>query len=400
MLTLYKPSLTELITKVQGINSRPEGHANECLQVQETLIRRITYIERQIRKARATIKELKKTLGSQLPVRLSKEQSLATKNRITDLHSQIDEYQDLLIIFRLIGDALAFSYISPWDIKPFVFKESAGALSGKKGSRLERRILRELSAKGYVVILNDLTNCLRYGDFSVIIGTRFLIMEAKSSKHRTERTERQSSELTNLLTYINTDRTDRLYDREGAYLRVSAHNAPIYYRNELNLVIDNALTTGFGHLEVENGLHYLVMTKFNPEKIEEIYTNRKGPIVTSSVDIFTSAASAYYPLTLSIRNPAALYRLYQGQLLIIVLVDLGVVSERLKSHGQIMEWDPDDDEWVLKIASEHPAGADFEPTKVGRHYLGRVFAEFLSLDWLLTNVLNLKDKLVAGEFEV
>jgi Holliday junction resolvase len=399
MLTYYKPSLTELITQVQHIHSEPEGHANECLQVQETLIRKITYIERQIRKTRVTIKELKRTLGSQLPVRLNKEQSLVIKKRIADFHSRIDEYQDLLVIFRLIGDALAFSYISPWDIKPFVFKEHAGALSRKKGARLERRILRRIFAEGYVAILNDLTNCLRYGDVTAIKGERFLILEAKSSRNLTDRTERQVGELNNLLTYILTDRTDRLYGREGAFLRTSLPSAPIYHHDELNLVIDKALTAGIGYLEVESGLHYLALTKFDPQIIDDIYANRKGQILIDSVDVFNSTTSAYYPLTLSIRNPKALFKLYQGQLSINVIVDLGVVSERLKSSGQIPEWAVDDDEWVLGISSEHPISEDFEPTKISRHFFGRIFAEFLSLEWLVAETVNLKAKAMAGAFD-
>lgn len=396
MLTFYKSSLIKLFAHVQRIHSEPEGLVSECLQVQEALIRRITYIERQIRKLKAAIRELKKTLGSQLPMRLDKERSLAIKNRIADFHSQIDDYQDLLVIFRWIGDALAFSYLNPWDIKPFVFKESAGALSRKKGARLERQILRRLFAEGHIAILNDLTNCLRYGDITVIKDDRFLILEAKSGKHRTDRDERQVSELNNLLAYVHTDYTDRLYNREGKFWRVSAQSKPIYYHDELNRVTDQALTEGIGYLEVESGLHYLAVTRFDPEVLNRIYANRKGKILAASVDYLDHANSAYYPLTLSIRNPEALYKLCRGQLSINVMVDLGVMSERLESSGLIMELASDDGEWVISIASERPSSEEFEPMKISRHYFGRIFAEFLSLEWLLREIVDLRGRAVAG----
>lgn len=166
MLSRHKQTLIRLFTQCQKIYANPQESGKDCLDVQETLIRKITYIESRIRDRKEAIKKLKNQMGKS-EIRLSKEEARKTKDKIENYHYQIDRYQDLATVYRNVGDALAFSYIDKWNIKPLAIKEAPGSLSRKKGSRLERKILRRAFALGRIVLLYNITNCLRFGDITV-----------------------------------------------------------------------------------------------------------------------------------------------------------------------------------------------------------------------------------------
>lgn len=194
MLTSYRNTISSLLLKVQRIRVEPLKSQDLCLEVQETLIRKISYFEKRIRFLKAQIKSSKQLLRTKISPPLTKPQAAALKLHIEDGYYLIDQYQRLQFLFRTIGDALAFIYLDTWDIKPMAFKESPGAISGKKGARLERKILRAIVRSGYVAILNDLTNCLRFGDITVVRDGFPQILEVKSSKAKDARSNRQISE--------------------------------------------------------------------------------------------------------------------------------------------------------------------------------------------------------------
>ncbi|HMN15216.1 MAG TPA: hypothetical protein PKD55_23095 [Bellilinea sp.] len=136
MIRYYKSSLISLFIKLQEFHNDPNHSSFRCLEIQEELISKISYIESQIKKRKGLVKKLKKQLGTKREVKLSKEESKSIKNKITQMQRQIDEYQEITYIFREIGDGIAFTLIDKWDIKPFIFKETAGFISGKKGCRV------------------------------------------------------------------------------------------------------------------------------------------------------------------------------------------------------------------------------------------------------------------------
>jgi hypothetical protein len=70
----------------------------------------------------------------------------------------------VISVLRSIGDAIAFIYGNRWDIKQMVMKEESGFITGKRGTRLERKILRKAFEIGATVVMNDLTHTLRHGD--------------------------------------------------------------------------------------------------------------------------------------------------------------------------------------------------------------------------------------------
>lgn len=380
MISHHKQTLISLFEKCYKIYSKPQESAKECLEVQEVLIQKISYIERKIRERRREIKALKSELGGR-EVRLSKDDARKAKDKIKRCQYQIDEYQDLIMIYRDVGDALAFSYIDRWDIKPLSIKEAPGTLSGKSGSRLERKILRKTFSLGHIVLLNDITNCLRYGDITVPKNGKFMVIEAKSGKHQTERDVRQAAEANKLLNFLVTDNTDNLYKQDGIFQRVGFGEEEKHYRDKVKELIFEAIKNETSVAEVENGLFYIVSTHFKPEVASDLFKKCVGRPLAGLITR-SNTGKAYFPILLTIQDSELAYRFYNGQISIVTILDLGVIENKLRSHNLNFHFIENDEDWMAEITkNETPI------MKIGRPLWHRLYSEFISLDWFINEII-------------
>lgn len=168
-----------------------------ALEIQEELLKRVGRAEFLIRKTRLANKEIKAKLSRRGNGR---EESKALKNRYSASETKIAQQKTLLNVLRSVGDAIAFIYGDRWDLKQLAMKEDPGFITSKRGTRLERMILRRSFALGATVVMNDLTHTLRHGDITVFRPdlwpkgeSPFLLIEAKSGHggniHRAKRQE-------------------------------------------------------------------------------------------------------------------------------------------------------------------------------------------------------------------
>lgn len=397
MLIAYRKTLLELFSKIQRLSSVPHRNAKLSLEIQETLIRRITYVESKIRKLKIEINEYRRELGTKRNLPLTKEETKQIKQAVeADLYL-IDRYDELIFIFRSVGDAIAHTYINKWDIKPMAFKESPGFISGKKGSRLERQILRRSSGMGVPVILNDLTNCLRYGDITVPRGDgSFMLIEAKTpskkQKKLDQRGERQLEAMNKINSYLTSDNSHDLFGTRGPVMRLSAKEEERNHIPRLNELIEKGLNDGEAYDKIEEGLFYFVSTHSRSEKLGIILQRCKEPLI-GFAHLFKYKSLGFYPFTLSIKNPLALYKFYLGSLVIVVIVDSTIIKKRFEHDGFTVEIRTDE-ERPLVLSRQ---GLD-APITIGNHLFSRVFAEFLSLEWLLdelVNRINSADSMIA-----
>ncbi len=182
------------------------------------------------------------------------------KSAIKSQNSKLEGYKRVLHILKDVGDAIAFTYIDKYDIKPMRFKEASGFVSGKAGLREEWRLLRKIFEQGGIGILNDLTHCLRYGDIIAGQGNRlFAIFEVKSGTHRNQRAKRQFASINKLAGYLKTDTTHELYGMRGKFQRIAVCGEEAHNRKRLDSIIRQARKCGLSWEEVEPGLFYVVM---------------------------------------------------------------------------------------------------------------------------------------------
>jgi hypothetical protein len=391
MLSFYRQSLIKLFATVQLIREAPYACTGECFQVQESLIKRITYIEQRIRETKSIIAvHLGSLRTARKDVRLSKQKAAEVKAGISHLRSQVDEYKYLLAILREIGDGLAFAYINKWDIKPLSFKQPPGFISGKVGARRERSVWRTLAQQGRVAILNDLTNCLRYGDITLPLpGGKFTVVEIKPSSRQNRRSKRQLEQMEHIVEYLDTDHTDRLYGLDGDVYRMALLGDEVDLRDEINLMIEEAVERGCCAREVETGLIYAVATEsgYTSEAVRLLTDGQsKGEVWVAHLNNLDN--TAYYPFTLSIRNPQALYAFYEGALSITIALCKDVIARKLQAESLTLRSNDGLDDWVFEVAPIQENDPRFGRVRIGYHLLNRIYAEFLSFQWFFEQLIR------------
>jgi hypothetical protein len=395
MLRYYKRSLINLLCQVRELRDKPWEKRELCLEIQESIIKKVFYIEGRIREFKKLIKQNKKRLGTKHTPLLTKEEAAWLKDDISKYRKAKEDYEFVLNFLRSIGDALAFIYISRWDIKQLTFdideptlKETAGFMSGKDGFSVELQTLRYLYQGGVVAILCDLTRCLRYGDMIVIQEDKpFQIIEMKSSHYQSKRIETQQSKGTQLSEYFRTDKATI-----GGY-KVTRRESTINFIDhcsELNNLLQEAITHGFGFSEVEQGLYYYVEMQEDKARNQSIVRSFSHPPMFFFLNMSQDTNFGYYPFTLSIEDPEIVFKFYTDQIRILVFIDPDVIKSKFQAHGFKAEFE-DDEKWFLTITADSNDKSNYNqygPMAVGRFYFFRIPLEFISMDWLIGETIN------------
>jgi len=374
------------------LQADPISQSNNCLYIQEELLKRIIYVEKRSRKCRETLKGLKRQLGSKTSPLLNNKEAGLIKAHIHQCNQRIGGYQRLLMTFKSIADGLAFTYIDKWDIKPMVFKESSGFISQKKGLRSELKFLRHVFLKGGVGILNDLTNCLHAGDICVALENRPYIFEIKSGRADNARVKRQRKHIEDISNYLYFDRADKMYGVEGDFQRFPIHSQEMNHMDKFNSIVASARSsTGKYCLEeIENGLYYGATYVEDDHMLDPIIKKHPGKLIVSMLNEWKYSTTGYYPFSLSFRDSNAWYDFCRGKLIILIAVDYEVIQQKLLSAGLSMKYNPHPDwssESYLEVSNVKSNSA-FTGLLIGGHFFGRLFTEFLSLDWTIQSIID------------
>jgi hypothetical protein len=380
LTALQKSALPRLFSLVHRLRDNHGVDAGLCLQIQEELILRISRAERRISLLRNKNSYLKKELST----RQERHRSRRLKTKLETNGERIYQQRQLCSIYRDIGDSLAFIYIDRWDIKPLVFREPAGFITGKRGSRLERLCMRAIFKKaGAIAILNDLTHSLRYSDLTVMgEGGTFMLMEIKSGRGgKHSRTKRQVAAASRVMEYLTEDKIQGLYQPETLMLRRAVNTEPSYNTKAINRLIRETGVDSWTREEVEPGLRYLVISGEPSANMDEILGPASGKRLVMFVNNFKYSKYAYYPFILSFDDPESIVRFYEGDISVIVMVDLEFVAARLRSVNIDFRV-TSDDEWPWELNQ----GPEAILSRLSWHFISRLGAEFLSLDWFVNQI--------------
>jgi len=165
------------------------------------------------------------------------------------------------------------------------------------------------------------------------------------------------------------------------------HSDSVYYTNEMNSLINDAVAEGVAYSEVEKGLIYYVAIRFEKDLLDKaINLCRKKPIIAHLNQMKFLQMGGYSPVTLSIRDGEALYKFYDGQLNIIIAVDPSTIENVAEQRGYDVQIIEDSDHAML-ISAKRPVPTGPQSIFVGRHLFGRIFSEFLSPHWLLNELV-------------
>jgi len=396
MISYYKNTLLELFNELNQIYLDPVNNIELIRDIQLRLIKKTFYIENKIKRKKESIKSLKKEKSNLPRTSQSKEIALKIKDIIKSYDMDIDDYQRILGLLKKIGDGIAFSLFQKWDIKPASFKDSSGFISGKQGFILEKQLFNRAFNNGIPAILNDLTNCFKYGDLTIINPKNGLpyFIEAKSSANVNNRIIRQKDKLLKLTKYLETDEIDNFYDTIGTMKRISYNKEENNYIDLLNKMIMEALKTGNSFELVEKGLAYFVTTFFSKTDINTLLNKLDFKPVVNVVNDFklNKESRGYFPFVLSIKEPLAKYMFFTGELIILCFTDLNEIIKHFESRGIIVSIE-ERDNFLLKLYDSKREVS----LQVSSHFFYRVYSEFISLEWMLneiySQIMNIKNKL-------
>ena len=379
-----RQALRGLIAKLHRLQRAPQVERLLALQIQEELLDRNRRAERRVRLSRAKVSALKDRLKARGHDR---EMVRSVRAQIATIEAQADNARRWIETLRSLGDSIAYIHADRFDLKPLAFRPSPGFLTGKRGARLERKMVRAVFEMGAVAVLNDLTHTLRHGDLTVFRPDgKFMLIEAKSGRGgQRARTERQLAAARGVTGYLE---SDERHDASGAWYRIDAPAQVSDHGPRAAQMAARLASGGWVHEEVEHGLHYVLIDCAVEETgIAEAFTPLAGRrLMGIPVNQIKRERLGYTPFALTLGDADVAARFYAGDFVMNVFVDLDVVTASLADRGFAMEV-TDDPNHPWRIVKLGPPEGSMEGTSyVSFHLIGRLGAEFVTLGWLLATI--------------
>jgi hypothetical protein len=186
-----------------------------------------------------------------------------------------------------------------------------------------------------------------------------------------------------VLSYIATDKTAGLYDVDIEMVRVNVHSEPVHHLAAINRLLSTAAPAAWGYDKVESGLHYFVIDSECEAEIPFILGRLCGMRSAAYfVNEFKRIQAAYYPFILSFQQPEDIFRFYNGDICILIVVDLDYVEAEFARHGYVFQHEGLDFPWQVTQLGSEASG------RFSHHFVSRLAAEFLSLDWMITEMIT------------
>lgn len=314
------------------------------------------------------------------------EEARLPPRRVKWLNTRIESLRYLNWIWRCFGDAIAFTYSDKHALKHVYYdtesvnaKQDAGFFTGRSGLANEIGVLTQLIERGIPAILSDLTNTIRHGDVTALVGPDPFPIEVKTTKKLNPRGKRQVRDLRRIQSFYDTD-VSNSFRGMGPVIRVEASTPEVSYVAELNECIERAIEHGYGVVRPEDGLAYVAIYRDDANLVELLPSDFSKNTWFFYLNTHKSSRiwEPYTPFVLSIRSFDNLVRFIRGQLGLIVVVDLDVICTRATQLGIQTS--------VTDLNGPYPLafwyGDEPIPGRISAHFLSRIAFEFVSPRWV------------------
>ena len=194
--------------------------------------------------------------------------------------------------------------------------------------------------KEQIVIINDLTRILRYGDLTIIDGQSIGIFENKSGQAsaRNVRAKRQKRNVKKLTEFWS---TGVRVDDEGNRITLTRLNTPIKsYLSEIGRVIDDAQQNGYSQLQISE---CLAVEAFSVEKYSE--NRRQAPfsdieyvLEFDNLMLFYQTATRHPPYTVFPFDDQTCFGLATGNIHLVTFLNMSALQSRFAQVGLILDF--------------------------------------------------------------
>lgn len=380
MVGRYKKSLEQLTIMLNIIKTRKNLPVGAIVDFQMLLIKKIKEAEKSIIFTKEAIKKLRLEKANDRP---TKDRSKEITGLINRFDEKIERYKYIIYIWKMYGDSIAFHFCDKYAIKHFLYdenynvKETSGFISGKEGIKAEIMLLKAAAQNNVPAVLCDLTNTLRHGDVCLLGHNDPYPIEVKTSNKLDKRGERQLKKIGEINGFFIKDEAEN-FRGMGPVMRREHIGKEQYHLRAINDCISKSYEQGTSHISPESGIHYLAITKFKQEVFDQIASKY---IHMLNLNEYKRAMSwhPYTPFHLSL-NPEHIYNFINGNLSIVVLLDLQVIKRRFKKNGLHIIF-LQDEHWYAQIsATGNILDGGF---RVSTQSFLRIAFEFQSLAWAI-----------------
>jgi hypothetical protein len=182
-------------------------------------------------------------------------------------------------------------------------------------------------------------------------------------------------------------RTDVRETENGYQMRIAPKEESRHHFEAITRLMREVPESGWKTEEIEAGLYYVAISCCAPESaVKEAFeaitdfASRSWCII--SVNELKEVVRGYYPFPLAIRDAECLYRFYNGEFVVNVMVDMGYVNRSIADGGIRVEFA--DDGWKIEpLLRDDLWGERY----VSQRAVGQIAGEFLSLRWFIDNML-------------
>jgi len=385
MLGYYRRQLTRTIQLLRDLEQNADD-LDRLLVLQRSILVQVLQAEKKKSEHREKAEAHRCAIRTS---RLSKAEAAREKRKLLFSQSRIEAYQKLAYFLRCLGDGIAFTYISKWNLKPLMFDDKtgeqkchAGHLGGKTGLLNELALVVEAIKCGVPAILCDLTNISRHGDVCLLGGDDPHVIEVKSSGEVGARGKKQQARIDRIHDYFEKDEGK---DVRGAPFcqRVNMAIPEVNHILKMNCAIDEALSKGVSKITPEPGIHYIAISTTSIPDFAQLLDGLKAPhvyLLNQAKDAQTWGA--YYPFTLSIRSPDNLFAFLEGSIYVMVVLDWADLEKTALDHGYEMIH-IDGPDWVIQIRDVVCPNPAFDMMMMSKQYISRIAFEFVSWKWMM-----------------
>jgi hypothetical protein len=380
MLGYRKRSFTRAHAMLTSLRAK-ENDLETLRTLQQLLLGETIRAERRVRDLKLERKNTAKMGGAH------------AAKRSSYLITRIEGLRQCAYVWRCFGDAIAFTYMDRFSLKQCYYsvdkpqsKQGAGSIADKSGLLNEIGLLEFALQKGVPALLTDLTNTIRHGDVCLMGGPDPYLIEVKTSNHLNSRGKRQRRALAKLQRFFESDYAEGL--RGIPYVRRQEIGSPERtHTGDLNACIADAEKNGQSVVSPERGLFYIALARNAAKKVEDVLgsLDLKDPWVFVLNEYKAERAWApYLPFTLSIEDRDSLWDFIRGDLFLIVIVELGALTQIALDGGYKAEFDRDNTDYPLQVCLPGVDGA----AGVSAQMLARIGLEFVSPEWLVISSIE------------
>jgi hypothetical protein len=247
----------------------------------------------------------------------------------------------LILISKQIGDSIAWRYLNNDRVLIQLLSEHPATGYVDETVKGDFAIAQELiKQNGDIVLVNDITNVLRFGDLTIIKPTSFEVLETKYGKasSKNKRSRRQKNNLEQLRSFINTG----YRDKEGRKEYILSFNGPIStYHSILAEGIKQARQKGYFQVTINECFALEVFDVYHENKelpsIELPFNKFKYWSHFSSIQIFDKPSTRIAPFGIFPLNHQDCFDLMTGSIVFRTSLNFEGLQQRYKKFGINLE---------------------------------------------------------------